>query len=95
MAVRITCINKDGGNHSNPYEGITDFGWINEETRAVGKSTREQMVKFLKHEGGTAYVKDIYGNKVFIGVVDGPTKPYLRTYANGAWTDNLLSLGEC
>lgn len=96
MAIRITCINKDGGNHQNPHEGITHFGWINEETRTVGKSTRAIMVDFLKNQGGKAYVKDAGGNVAYVGVIT-PTNtiPYLRSYADGKWTDNLLSLDEC
>jgi hypothetical protein len=27
--------------------------------------------------------------------VDGPNGKYLRTYADGQWNDNLLSLPEC
>jgi hypothetical protein len=96
MAVRITCINKDGGNHENPHEGITQFGWTNEETRAGGKSTRAEMVDFLENKKGSAYVKDGLGNVAHVGVVTSSrgTK-YLRTYADGKWTDNLLALPEC
>ena len=96
MAVRIRCIKKDHGNHDNPHEGITDFGWVNEQTRATGQSTREGMVQFLEKQGGKAYVKDIFGNIAYIGIVtSGWGTKYLRTYADGKWTDNLLSLPEC
>lgn len=95
MAIRIICITKDGGNHQNPYEGITHFGWVNEQTRATGRSTRATMVEFLDKQGGKAYVKDIYGNIVYIGTVETQGLPYLRTYSDGKWTDNLLSLSEC
>jgi len=96
MAVRITCIKKDGGNHYNPHEGITDFGWVNEQTRAAGQSTLMQMIVFLENQNGSAYVKDGFGNIAYVGVVktDRGTK-YLRTYSDGKWTDNLLSLPEC
>ena len=96
MAVRVTCIRKDGGNHQNPHEEITDFGWANEQTRATGRSTRAQMIEFLERQNGSAFVKDRSGNVAFIGVVitSWGTK-YLRTYADGKWTDNLLSLPEC
>lgn len=30
MAIRITCINKDNGDHENPNLAITHLGWINE-----------------------------------------------------------------
>ncbi len=95
MAVRIICINKDNGNHQNPHEGIEYFGWVNEQTRATGKSSRAEMVQFLTQQGGQAYVKDNIGNIAYIGVVQNHGFPYLRTYADGKWSDNLLSLGEC
>lgn len=94
--VRITCIRKDGGNHQNPHEGITSFGWVNEQTRATGENTRSQMVDFLERQNGQAYVKDDFGNFVYIGVITTTwgTK-YLRTFSDRTWTDNLLSLPEC
>ncbi|MDB4984661.1 MAG: hypothetical protein JWM20_840 [Patescibacteria group bacterium] len=95
MAVRITCINKDNGNHLNPHAGITHFGWVNEQTRATGKSTKAVMVDFLTKQGGKAYVKDARGNIAYVGVITNHIPPYLRTYADGKWSDNLLSLGEC
>ena len=27
MTIRITCINKDGGNHENPNVAISHLGW--------------------------------------------------------------------
>jgi len=96
MAVRITCISKDGGNHQNPHEGITNYGWVNEQTRASGNSTRAQMIDFFERQGGAAYVKDRNGNVASVGVY--PTAwgtKYLRTHADGKWTDNLLALQEC
>lgn len=96
MAVQIVCIKKDGGNHPNPHEGITDFGWMNEETRAKSMSTCMQMVEFIEKQGGRAYVKDQLGNIAYIGIVTSALgRKYLRTYADGTWTDNLLSLPEC
>ena len=96
MAVKIICINKDRGNHQNPHEGITHFGWINEQTRAAGKSTRAEMVQFLTQQGGQAYVRDARGNVAYVGVATNNHRlPFLRTHADGKWTDNLLSLGEC
>lgn len=94
--VRITCISKDGGNHQNPHEGIASFGWVNEETRAKGQSSRAQMLYFLESQNGKAYVKDIFGNDVYIRIwVAASGIKYLRTYVDGKWSDNLLSLQEC
>ena len=30
-----------------------------------------------------------------VGVVNGPSGKYVRTYADGKWNDNLLALPEC
>ncbi len=95
MSVRITCINKDGGNHQNPHEGITDYGWINESTNKTGKSTRSQMVSFIEDNNGKAYVEDAAGNKVYCYVRSINNVKFLQTYSNDKPTDNLLTLKEC
>lgn len=96
MAVRITCINKDNGNHGNPHEGITNYGWRVEATGEMGNSTRAEMVDFLEVKKGKAYVKDARGNVAWVDVwVSAHGNKYLRTYADGKWTDNLLALPEC
>ena len=84
--VHVKCINKQPRN--NPHEGIINLGgdgW---------KWTRQAVVDSIVSKTNTFYtlVGDNRGN---IGVVDGPSGPYLRTYADGKWNDNLLSLPEC
>ncbi|GAN91770.1 hypothetical protein Gbfr_091_001 [Gluconobacter frateurii M-2] len=96
MSVRITCINKDGGNHENPHTAISYLGWINEETRETGKSTRLELYDWIKNKNGYAYVRDASGNTVSVGTAETErgTK-YVKTYRDKTWTDNLLSLPEC
>ena len=94
MAVRITCINKDNGNHNNPHEAITDFGWVNESTGASGKSTRNQMVNFLDNQNGRAYVKNGQ-NIAYCYTRQGRNGRFVQTYADNTPTDNLLQLREC
>lgn len=91
--VEITCINKDGGNHLNRYEGVTHYGW-RDGTGKTGRSDRQGMVDWIE-SGNTAYVRGS-GTKVYCMVVTSPrgTK-FLQTYADGKETNNLLSLGEC
>ncbi len=48
MSVKITCIKKAGGQHQNPYVAITSLTWVNEETKATGTSTREEMYDYIK-----------------------------------------------
>ena len=94
MSVRITCINKDNGNHYNAHEAITDLGWINESTKETGISTRQIMVGFIE-KGNSAYVYRL-GNKAYLIVrtsVSG--RKYVQTLADGKLSDNLLELPEC
>jgi len=96
MAVRITCATKPSGNLENPHEAISTLGWINETTQATGISTRLEIYDFLKNRGGQAYVIDSKGKKAFVGTAESAqgTK-YVRTFADGVWTDNLLALPSC
>jgi hypothetical protein len=96
MEIRITCINKDNGNHDNPYEAITHLGWINPENNKTGKSTRLVIYDWIKDENGYAYVQDASGKKVKVITAISPkgTK-YVKTEANHTEQDNLLSLKEC
>ena len=97
MSRRITCINKDGGNHENPHEAISYYGWKNESTNESGKDHRSIMVQWVKKYGNrSAYVKDESGNKAYCYVrTSSRGTNFLQTYANNQPTDNLLSLIEC
>lgn len=84
--VQVKCINKQPRN--NPHEGITHLGgdsW---------KWTRKQVIDSIE-AGTNSFFTLVQGNRGNIGVVDGPNGKYLRTYADGKWNDNLLSLKEC
>lgn len=96
MAVKIRCINKDQGDHDNPHEAISHFGWINESNGESGKSTRLQMVRFIEIDNGRAYVKDNSGNVAFCYVrTSSKGNKFIQTIADGKYSDNLLSLKEC
>lgn len=84
--VQVRCINKQP--RMNPHEGITHLGgngW---------RWTREQVIASIEAKTNTFHTSGLHG-RAEIGVVDGPNGKYLRTYANGHWNDNLLSLMEC
>jgi hypothetical protein len=95
MAVRFTCISKDGGYHENPHVAISNLGWVNEETNETGNSTRLVIYDWIK-SGGVGFVRDWAGNEARVGTAEtaNGTK-YVRTYSDGVWTDNLLALQEC
>lgn len=96
MAIRVTCIKKSGGFHSDPHHAIEELSWINDQSGEEGTSTRLAVYNWIQNQGGTAYVKDARGNKAFVGTRDNAygTK-YVQTYADQVWTDNLLALPEC
>lgn len=94
MAVRIICINKDNGNHTNPYEGITHFGWLNEKTQETGKATRAEMVDFIDNQNGQAYVRSGQ-NIAYCYTRQGRAGKFLETDADRTRTDNLWQLPEC
>jgi hypothetical protein len=94
MSVRVTCINKDAGNHENPYTAISNLGWVNDSSGETGKSTRLQMYDFV-NGGGEAYVQVGAARAVLItAVTPGGTK-YVKTQADSTTRDNLLKLPEC
>lgn len=87
---KITCITKP--NPQSPHEHITHLGnppsWV---------WTREQVIASIEGKTNTFFVIDPYnGKRSDVGVVH-PTHgaPYLRTYADGQYNNNLLSLDQC
>ena len=89
--VLVACINKRDRNSS--YEGITHLGNPN-SANGGWKWTRSQVIESIEARSNTFYTL-VQGNRGDIGVVNGPTGKYVRTYADGKWNDNLLSLPEC
>ena len=95
MAIRITCINKDGGNHENPHVAISRFGWMNPDNGETGASTLVEMHKWVTN-GGRAYVEDARGNRAYlVAKTSNYGNGYVQTVADGTPTDNLLRLPEC
>jgi hypothetical protein len=84
--VFVTAIHLVGGARS---EHITSVRWRDPSDNSTGQSTREQMVQWI-NGGGEARVTDGQ-RQVKVGVVK-TIPPYIRTHADGVWTDNLLAL---
>ena len=97
MSIRITCINKAGGQHFDPHVAITDLRWVNDATGESKKSTRLQVYEWLKQDSGNkAYVLDRFGNKAYLYPRENAHgTQFVQTYADPVWTDNLLYLPEC
>jgi hypothetical protein len=85
--VQVTHIRQAGG---NKHEHITTVQWYSPSSGDVNTSTTATMVAWLRNKTNRAYVCD--GKRIVeIGVVEA-TPPYIRTHADGSWTDNLLAL---
>lgn len=96
MSIRITCIEKDRGNHENPYVAISYLSWVNEADKKTGRISRAAMYDWIVNENGEAYVKDYYGNKAsLIGAISPAGTKYVKTRADNVVSDNLLKLPEC
>jgi hypothetical protein len=76
-----------GGSH----EHIESVRWRNPQDGKCGSSSVVTIVSWLGGEkGNIAFVRH-GAEDVRVGVVKGEP-PYLRTYANQTWNDNLLAL---
>lgn len=84
---QINCINLShtGARH----EHITHVG-----NGRAWRITREDAIYRIKAGIDSFYVTDSHGRRANVGVVDA-NPPYLRTYADGVWTDNLLAQTSC
>jgi hypothetical protein len=90
MAIRITAIRLTGG---QGHEHISHLWWTNPANGKSGDNTRSQLVEWIEKENGKIHVDDQHGNRADVLVVTPAVgQKYLRTYADGKWTDNLLAL---
>lgn len=90
MAIKITAIRLTGG---QGHEHIAHLWWTNPAHSSTGDNTRAEIVSWIEDKNGKAYVDDASGNRADVGVVTPRFgQKYLRTHADGKWTDNLLAL---
>lgn len=72
------------------HEHISEVRWWNPQTGQMGTSTRQVMVDWIQNSNGVARVTD--GFRLVDVMVANANPPYIRTFADGQWTDNLLAL---
>ena len=94
MAIKINCINKDNGNHENPYEAISHYGWVEDVTGKSDVTARSTVVGWVE-SGTRAYVSSYEGVvDCFVNRSPRGTK-FLQTNADSRSSNNLLNLPEC
>jgi hypothetical protein len=86
--VRITCIQL--ACPSRQHELVTHVG------NCTGRWPTEQVIVWLESGAHSLFVLNAVGRIARLRVVREPGKrPYLRTFVDDAWTDDLLALMEC
>lgn len=89
MAVEITHVRFGGTTRTE--SAITNFKWKAADG-STGQNTKAELVDWIDNKNGRAHV-GTDASKVEVGVVHPDTgAAYLRTYADGKWTNNLVNL---
>ena len=89
VSIRITAIRPSGG---TTHQHIMRLWWSQPTTGRSGNHSRAEIISWIENQDVKAYVEE-GGHRVDVRVVKPSSGPkYLRTYADGFWTDNLLAL---
>jgi hypothetical protein len=86
VTVYITAISPT---NAGQHQHITDIRWVDSSRSTSNTMSRQRAVAWVR-QGNTLVVAGTDG-PVEVQVVDADP-PYLRTVANGSFTDNLLAL---
>lgn len=90
---RVSCVTRSQSD-GRSYEHITHIGGIG---ATPWRLTKDSAIRRIEGKQEAFYTIDnTTGRKVYIGVVYELNKaPFLRTYSDGKWNDNLVAQPEC
>jgi Protein of unknown function (DUF3892) len=89
VSIEVTHVRLSGGSN---HEHIVSYRWRNPADGNAGTSDKPTMVAWVDQPANHAYVGSGAGRSE-VGVVRPQYgQPYLRSYADGQWNNNLLSL---
>lgn len=76
------------------HEHIAYLEWRNDESGEVGRSSRQNMVNYIRQNGNEAvWCPDRNGGpSAWVHINNNGRIEYVQTFADGRWTNNLLSL---
>ncbi|HKO20074.1 MAG TPA: DUF3892 domain-containing protein [Acidobacteriaceae bacterium] len=83
----VTAVRMSAG---SSHQHIAAVRWLNPNSGIAGTNDTASVIEWLGKPGAVATVAGEEGPAT-VGVVKA-SPPYLRTYADGEWTDNLLAL---
>ena len=88
----VTCVSRNAAS-TDRFECITHIG----NTVNGWRLTKSEAISRIESKTEAYYTVDrITKKRAYLGVVrPGKGAPYLRTYADGIWNDNLAGLLEC
>lgn len=90
MAIQITAVRLQGG---EGHEHIVRLWWTNPANANTGDNSKAEIVAWIETEDGKAYTDDGHAHRADVAVVTPAYgDKYLRTHADGVWTNNLLAL---
>jgi hypothetical protein len=90
MAIEITHVRMFIG--GTTHERIMGCRWCGIEAEETGTTDVPSLVDWIAGKGGAAYVGRGPG-AVAVGIVRPEEgEPYVRAYAHGVWTDDLMTL---
>jgi hypothetical protein len=90
MSIQITHVRFSG--YEKTHQTIVRYKWMNTADGATGDNDKPSMVAFVDGKQN-AVVVGSGSRTVQVGSVHPDSgQPYLRTYADGQWNNNLLSL---
>ena len=91
MAIEITHVRF--GSTNKTEEDIVRYRWKTITNGPVGESDKPSLVAWIENNNKDAAYVGSGTARIEVGVIR-PTKgqPYLRTHADGNWTNNLLNL---
>jgi hypothetical protein len=73
------------------HQHIESVRWRDPDSGKHGQSTQAEIVAFVRRPNAAVYVCGGDGHMARVGVVN-KTPPYIRTHADGDWSDNLLAV---
>ena len=91
MSIEITHVRY--GRTPKTEDVITHYKWRNEQTNATGSSDKPAMVTWLDDKSNVAHVGR-NPQATAVSVHPQGQNAYVRTVADGKYTNNLLSLPE-